>query len=220
MDNQRRLMVLASASPRRRELLGVAGFMFSTVKVDTDESPLPGELPADYVRRVSAAKAQAALPKVQGSPIILGADTAVVDEGVILGKPINGADAERMLRQLRGGTHQVLTGITLLDSATGQVEQEVCTTDVPMRNYSDEEMMAYIASGDPFDKAGGYAIQSESFHPVETRTGCYANVVGLPLCHLLRALWRMGIPVEQDVPYLCQRAHDYECGVFSAILRL
>ncbi len=88
-----------------------------------------------------------------------------------------------------------------------------------MRHYTDAEIAAYVASGDPFDKAGGYAIQHAGFHPVEVRTGCYANVVGLPLCHLLRALRRLDVQVMQDVPYLCQAAHEYECGVFSSILR-
>ena len=88
-----------------------------------------------------------------------------------------------------------------------------------MRDYSDEEIAVYIASGDPFDKAGSYAIQHPIFRPVSTRTGCYANVVGLPLCHVLKVLRRMNIPTPQDVPFLCQNTHDYECGVFSSILR-
>jgi septum formation protein len=214
----RRLFVLASSSPRRRELLGIGGFMFSTVRVDVDESVLPDEAPRDYVRRVSILKARSAPPLLQGTPLVIAADTVVVDEGDILGKPQSVQQAEDMLKQLRGRSHQVMTGLAVLDMVTGRIETETATTDVPMREYTDEEIAAYISTGDPFDKAGGYAIQNEVFRPAKTRTGCYANVVGLPLCHLLKVLRRMEVHVPQDIPYLCQTAHDYECGVFSTIL--
>jgi MAF protein len=212
-------LILASSSTLRRELLGIAGFMFNTVHVHVDESPLLDEDPLDYVLRLSMDKAHAATVIVQGNPLILAADTTVADEGEILGKPPNEEAAERILKQLRGRTHEVHTAITVLNMANGQLVQEVASTDVPMRNYSDDEILDYIASGDPFDKAGGYAIQHPVFRPVETRTGCYANVIGLPLCHLLKVLRRMEIPVSQDIPFLCQSAHEYECGVFNSILR-
>jgi MAF protein len=214
-----RLIYLASSSPRRRELLGIAGFMFSTIKVDVDESVYPNEFPPEYTQRVSLMKAEAAARLVKGDPLILSADTTVVDGTQMLGKPLNAQEAEQMLKQLRGRTHQVYTAVTVLDVATGRIEQEVAETDVPMRNYTDMEILGYITSGDPFDKAGGYAIQNSAFHPVKTRTGCYANVIGLPLCHLLKILRRIDCPVEQDIPYLCQTAHDYKCGVFTSILR-
>lgn len=214
-----RLIYLASSSPRRRELLGIAGFMFSTIKVDVDESVYPNEFPPEYTLRVSLMKAEAAARLVKGDPLILSADTTVVDGTQMLGKPLNAQEAEQMLKQLRGRTHQVYTAVTVLDVATGRIEQEVAETDVPMRHYTDTEILTYITSGDPFDKAGGYAIQNSAFHPVKTRTGCYANVIGLPLCHLLKILRRIDIPVEQDIPYLCQTAHDYKCGVFTSILR-
>jgi MAF protein len=216
------LFILASSSPRRRELLSLAGFMFNTVKIDVDESPLPDEEPSPYVLRLSRSKAQAATGLVLGAPrtpLIVAADTTVADNGEILGKPPNAEAAERVLKQLRGRTHQVHTAIAVLNTANGQLEQEIASTDVPMRDYSDQEIADYIATGDPFDKAGGYAIQHPGFHPVETRTGCYANVVGLPLCHLLKILRRMEISVAQDIPFLCQSAHEYECGVFNSILR-
>lgn len=193
--------------------------MFSTIVTRVDETALPNETPQEYVLRVSALKAHAAAQIAQGSPLILAADTTVADEGQILGKPATPHEAAQMLKQLRGRTHQVYTGLAVLDALTGRLEQEVSITDVPMREYSDEEIAAYVATGDPFDKAGGYAIQNSTFRPVQTRTGCYANVVGLPLCHLLKILRRMEIPVTQDIPYLCQTAHDYECGVFTSILR-
>ncbi len=216
----KRLLVLASGSPRRRELLGIAGFMFSVVKVRIDESPHPQENPRAYALRVAQDKAHAARHLTQGEPIILSADTTVDDRGEILGKPQNATDAERMLNQLRGRTHQVHTALAVLDTRTNRLETELSTTDVPMRAYSDEEIAAYIASGDPFDKAGSYAIQHPLFHPVEIRTGCYANVIGLPLCHFFKILRRMELAPPQDVPFLCQSAHDYECGVFANILRL
>ncbi|MCL4877472.1 MAG: septum formation protein Maf [Anaerolineae bacterium] len=214
-----RLIYLASSSPRRRELLGIAGFMFSTIKVDVDESVYPNEFPPEYTQRVSLMKAEAAERLIKGDPLILSADTTVADGTQMLGKPLNAQEAEQMLKRLRGRTHQVYTAVTVLDVATGRIEQEVAETDVPMRNYTDTEILTYITSGDPFDKAGGYAIQNSAFHPVKTRTGCYANVIGLPLCHLLKILRRIDIPVEQDIPYLCQTAHDYKCGVFTSILR-
>lgn len=193
--------------------------MFNTVKIDVDESPLPDEEPCPYVLRLSRSKAQAATDLVRGQPLIVAADTTVADDGEILGKPLDPAAAEQILKQLRGRTHQVHTAVSVLNTATGQLEQEIASTDVPMRDYSDQEIADYIATGDPFDKAGGYAIQHPGFHPVETRTGCYANVIGLPLCHLLKILRRMEIPVTQDIPFLCQSAHEYECGVFNSILR-
>lgn len=216
----KRLLVLASTSPRRRELLGIAGFTFSTLKVTVDETPLADEAPRDYTQRVSLLKAQAALPLVKGDPIVLAADTTVVDGEKIMGKPMHFREAEGMLRQLRGRTHQVYTAITVIDVDTSSIAQDVSVTDVPMRNYSDEEIAKYVASGDPFDKAGSYAIQNQDFRPVLTRTGCYANVIGLPLCHLLRTLRRINIDTHQDIPYLCQTGLNYECGVFTNVLKL
>ena len=216
------LFILASSSPRRRELLSIAGFMFNTLKIDVDETPLPDEEPCPYVLRLSRSKVEAATRSVEGAPrkpLIVAADTTVADDGEILGKPPNAEEAERILKQLRGRTHQVHTAVAVLNTENGQLEQEVASTDVPMRDYTDEEIADYIETGDPFDKAGGYAIQHPDFRPVVTRTGCYANVVGLPLCHLLKILRRMEIPVTQDIPFLCQSAHEYECGVFNSILR-
>lgn len=215
---KKQVIALASRSPRRRELLSIAGFMFNTISIDVDETPLPNESVTEYTLRVSAAKARAAVPLVRGDALILAADTTVYD-GKIIGKPDTAADAEKMLKNLRERTHQVYTAISVLDPKNDRLEQEIAETDVPMRDYSDEEIGAYIQSGDPLDKAGAYGIQNALFHPAETRTGCYANVIGLPLCHLLKILRRMDQTVEQDIPYLCQNAHDYQCGVFTAILR-
>lgn len=213
-----RSILLASASPRRRELLALAGFAFTPLSVNIDETPVVGESPADYTRRVSLQKAQAAQQRIKAGPLIIAADTTVVGDNMILGKPLDAADAETMLKQLRGRIHQVYTAITVLDSTSEKTRQELAITDVVMRDYSDAEIAAYIASGDPMDKAGSYAIQNEQFAPVASIVGCYANVVGLPLCHLLRLLREFNVEVANDVPSLCQAAHHIECLVYPAIL--
>jgi predicted house-cleaning NTP pyrophosphatase (Maf/HAM1 superfamily) len=123
-----------------------------------------------------------------------------------------------MLARLRGRSHQAFTAITLIDAATGRQITDLATTDVPMRDYTDDELEAYIASGDPFDKAGAYAIQHAGFKPVANLGGCYANVAGLPLCHVTRSLRVLGVEPPADVPSACQAHLRYECPVFQTIL--
>jgi MAF protein len=179
---------------------------------------LPGEAPAAYTLRVSREKAEVARARLGSGPLILSADTTVADGELILGKPADGAETAAMLKQLRGRVHQVYTAVTILDSQTGELLQDLAATEVVMRDYTDTEIAAYIASGDPLDKAGGYAIQNAAFHPVLAITGCYANVVGLPLCHLIRTLRRFRVIPEEDVPASCQQAHEIECPVYGEIL--
>jgi septum formation protein len=212
------VLILASNSPRRRFLLGLTGLDFEVIPADVDESTILGESPQDYVLRLAGDKARAVAALQSDTKTIISADTTVVDDGEILGKPLNAADAERMLRQLRGHTHQVYTGLALLQS-DGRLLPELGFTDVPMRSYADEEMAAYVASGDPLDKAGAYAIQHDGFHPVENMKGCYANVVGLPLCHLVRSLNKIGLEPKENVPEQCQEALKYSCPVYDLILR-
>lgn len=214
-------LLLASQSPRRRELVGLLGFPFSSIAADVDERILANETPADYVLRLAEAKARACAKHENGTcsgQIVIGSDTAVVDAGAILGKPKDEREAEVMLRQLRGRTHQVYTAIALFDSASDQVITELSISDVPMRAYSDAELEAYVASGDPLDKAGAYAIQNADFHPVERFAGCYASVMGLPLCHLARSLRTMGAAPKTHVPAQCQAALAYDCPVYQTIL--
>jgi predicted house-cleaning NTP pyrophosphatase (Maf/HAM1 superfamily) len=128
-------------------------------------------------------------------------------------------EAAQMLRRLRGHTHQVYTGIAALRVRDGSLATDLCVTDVPMRNYSDEDIAAYILTGDPLDKAGAYAIQHPRFKPVESLTGCFAGVMGLPLCHLTRTLRKLGLSPSADVPANCQTHLDYQCPVSRAILR-
>jgi MAF protein len=209
--------ILASNSPRRKELLTLFGWPFEVIPADIDERRRAGEPPVDYVQRLACEKAQAIAAMHEG--LILAADTIVVDGEELLGKPVDEADARRMLNQLRGRTHQVYTGIALIDTASGESLDRVCRTDVPMRNYTDAELAAYIQTGDPLDKAGAYAIQHGGFHPVENLQGCYASVMGLPLCHLLVALRRFGWEAPEDLPKRCQQTLHYQCPVFEEILR-
>ncbi len=171
-------LLLASTSPRRRALMGRLGWPCRFTSADLDESPLPGEPPAEYVRRLAHSKALAAAAQALPAEIVLAADTTVADGSQILGKPRHAAEARDMLLQLRGRTHQVLTAIAMLDPHRAVLEMDLCISSVPMRNYSDEEITAYIASGDPLDKAGAYAIQNGVFRPVAAFSGCYACVVG------------------------------------------
>ncbi len=212
-------LILASNSPRRRQLLALLGWDFQVIPAEVDESTREAESPSDYVRRLAASKARAVSAKSTSDAIIVAADTTVVDGDEILGKPVDRTDAERMLRQLRGRNHQVFSGVAVNRRADNMLLVDCCVTDVPMRNYDDAEMQAYINSGDPMDKAGAYAIQYADFHPVEILTECYANVVGLPLCHLTRTLRKMGIRADQHTPAVCQTTLGYTCPIFETILR-
>jgi len=209
---------LASNSPRRRQLLTLTGWMFHIVPVDVDETPQQGETPQEYVLRLAEAKARAALPRLRPDGLVLAADTTVADRGEILGKPAHAAEAVAMLQRLRGRTHQVHTAIAVILYGQQEAHTDLCTTDVPMRNYTDEEIAAYVASADPFDKAGGYAIQNPHFQPVAHLQGCYANVVGLPLCHLTRTLNKLDILPRVDVPRSCQTFLQYDCPVYEQVL--
>ncbi len=125
-----------------------------------------------------------------------------------------------MLRSLRGHTHQVLTALSILPAGETAPLVDLCATDVPMRDYSDDEINTYVATGDPFDKAGAYAIQHAGFHPADQLRGCFANVMGLPLCHLARDLSSLGVLSAKDIPKACQSALGYVCPVYRAILRV
>ncbi len=195
------------------------GLPFESGAAEIDESPRQDETPRQYVSRLAEGKARAAAGRAPSNAIIIAADTTVADADQILGKPADDADAVRMLTQLRGHTHQVYTAIAVLSVPAGTLFTDLCATDVPMRDYSEAELAAYVATGDPLDKAGAYAIQHAGFHPVERLAGCYANVVGLPLCHLTRTLRKLGIEPQADVPQGCQAALGYDCPVYGSILR-
>lgn len=217
--NDKNVLVLASNSPRRKQLLALGNWNFVVNVADIDESTLDGETPKEYVLRLAQEKALAVKDKANVENIIIGSDTTVVDGDEILGKPVDEADAERMLKQLRGKTHQVYTGIAVYRVRDGNMLTELSITDVPMRDYSDEEIRAYIKTGDPMDKAGSYAIQHPDFQPVHSMQGCYAGVMGLSMCHVLRALKKFELSPAADVPAACQTLLNYQCQVSAAILR-
>ncbi len=192
-------LYLASGSPRRRELLTQIGVAFTPLNAAIDETPLPGEAPLAYVERLARGKAQAGLATLGdaagGNPVVLGADTAVVLDGRILGKPVDETDALAMLAALSGREHEVLTAIAVVDA--GRCEVRSVASRVRFRPISAEQARAYWASGEPCDKAGSYAIQGLAAIFVESLTGSYSAVVGLPLCETADLLSHFGIPCWQ-----------------------
>ena len=194
-------LTLASASPRRRQLLQALGMDFRAQPSSVPEEPEPSESPIDLVRRLALAKARTVAAGVSEG-LVLGADSVVVHQGDILGKPASVEEARGMLARLRGNTHQVFSGVAVVDASTGKYLLASETTPVLMREYSDAEVEDYIASGSPMDKAGAYGVQDADFHPASSVQGCYSNVVGLPLCTLLDLLREMGYEATPKVPAL------------------
>lgn len=199
-----RRFILASGSPRRRELLASLGVTFEVIKSDIDETQKPDESPLAYVERLSGEKAAAVAATLGGPAYVLAADTIVilaadtigVLDGEVLGKPADADEARAMLERLRARVHTVCTSMTLLRlDGDGSIDAELTRltqTDVFMRDYTPDEVDAYIATGDPFDKAGSYAIQHEGFRPVARIDGSYNNVVGLPVETLQTMLDEIG----------------------------
>ena len=191
------MLYLASGSPRRRELLEQIGVPFTTLPTVIDETPLPNEPAIDYVRRLACAKAQVGLASLAapGAAVVLGADTSVVLDGRILGKPQDRADALAMLAALSGQAHEVLTAVALANSQ--RCEVRVVSSQVSFRPLSATEIEAYWASGEPQDKAGSYAIQGLGAVFVADLHGSFSAVVGLPLCETAALLADFGIPCWQ-----------------------
>ena len=186
------MLILASASPRRRELLAQTGLKFTVVAANLNEDLLPDEAAAAYVQRLAEEKAQAVWNAHQSSDtaddplIVLGADTCVVCDGHILGKPTDTADARRMLKLLSGRTHAVLTGLAAVTNR--KIARDVEVTQVTFNCLDDTEIAQYIASGEPLDKAGAYAIQGYAARWIPRIEGCYFNVVGLPIARTMALL--------------------------------
>lgn len=189
-------LVLASTSPRRRELLAALGVPF-TVRAAAVPEELPVDVPAPVLAEELALAKARAVARDEPAAVVLAADTIVVLDGRSLGKPAHADEARQMLRALRGRAHTVVTGVAVV--APGREHTAHATTSVVMRCYSDAEIETYIASGDPFDKAGAYAIQHREFRPAARIEGCYCNVVGLPLWTVRRLLAAVapGIPVAR-----------------------
>lgn len=199
-------VVLASSSPRRRELISELCLDVEVLSPSGYEGPpSPGEAPEDYTLRMAADKAEQAAALRAGA-VVIGADTCVVYRGDILGKPVDASEAVATLRRLRGEEHSVVTGLCVRaagpagTAASDSLSMAVRRTRVWMRDYSDEEIDAYVASGSPFDKAGSYAIQDTDFDPVDRIQGCYFNVVGFPLCALVETLAAQGVDAEVRRP--------------------
>ncbi len=209
------MFVLASTSPRRRELIKLFGLEFKFVSVEVDESPRVSESARELVERLSYAKAEQAAKENQGA-LVIAADTVVALDDEILGKPIDLRDAERMLKLLRGRDHTVYSGLTAIRG--NRQWTQIAPTTVRMRDYTDAEIAAYVASSDPLDKAAAYAIQHDSFHPVAQIDGCQANVMGLPLCHLYLALLEFGVAVNAP-DRACQDYLKIDCPVAREILK-
>jgi len=184
-------IVLASASPRRLELLASAGVEFDVCASDIPEEPIPGEAPADFATRLARDKAVATAARTEGRWFV-GADTIVVCAGEIMGKPVDEADAVRMLRKLSGVPHEVITGYAVYDRERDGLLCKAVVTKVVFKPLRDEEISAYVATGCPMDKAGAYAIQGGAAYMVERIDGSYTNVVGLPLCEVVEDLRRIG----------------------------
>jgi septum formation protein len=182
-------LILASASPRRADLLRAAGIRFEVVAADVDERQHPGEDAQTYVRRLATAKATHVAAAHGGRPV-LGADTTVVVDGEVLGKPRNAAEAASMLERLSGRSHEVLTGVCLI-GAEGRADTAVASTTVEFRQLTASEIDTYVASGEPMDKAGAYAIQGGAGRFVTRIDGDHDNVVGLPVA-LIQAMCRAG----------------------------
>ncbi|HUI44965.1 MAG TPA: Maf family protein [Nitrospirota bacterium] len=185
-------IILASSSPRRRDLLRQIDVDFTVDPAEVNERILPGEVPEDYAIRVSLDKARTAAGKA-GKGIIIAADTIVVFKKVILGKPADSRDAERMLEMLSGKMHRVITGLSVMNAASGVVSCKTSTTRVWFRNLDEDEVKKYVLSGEPLDKAGAYGIQGKGALLVSRIEGCYNNVVGLPLALLDEMLRKFGI---------------------------
>lgn len=219
IESKTSTLILASASPRRNDLLKLTGWSALVCPVEVDELPLQDETAEGLAKRLALTKARTAILSSDESSIILAADTVVADGQRLLGKPSDKAEAREMLWDLRGREHRVLTSLVLIHRRNDHELLVMCESSVPMRRYTMGEVDAYINSGGPLDKAGGYGIQ-DSFDPVaiERFRDCYANVMGLPLCHLVNAMRRFDQSPTTDVPEVCQAYLEYDCTVYSEIL--
>lgn len=212
MSRARTSLVLASASPRRRELVAALAPAATAVASDVAEIFEEGVAPAEMVVDLAARKA-AHVAAAHPEAIVLGADTTVVCDGVALNKPASSAEAERMLRLLRGREHLVHTGLAVI--GPGVSSTSVTTSTVRMRAFSDDELRAYLATGESLDKAGAYGIQGAAGDIVESVDGCYTNVVGLPLCAAARLLLGAGMGMSDRAPG-CAFRSDRACPCWPA----
>jgi septum formation protein len=224
------MLILASKSPRRVQLMKSGGYDFEIVPVTVNEQIIFGEAAGVYVSRIASLKARAASDHAQtwmnSGDLIISADTAVVYQerninqtagwrDIVLGKPADRTQAEKMLRRLRGGQHQVCTAIVVYDPFENKKPSAIQYSTVEMRDYTDSEMVNYLESGDPLNKAGGYAIQNPDFHPAQFVQGCYPNVMGLPVCLLRRLLEEFGVFPSHESVNDCQEVSNSPCWIYT-----
>ena len=217
-SNQKTNFLLASQSPRRSELLNLIGKPFDVEPANIDENVIKDEEPYPYAKRLALSKALKVARNSRSDSVVIGADTIVVHNNNIVGKPASKKEARQILMNLRGHTHQVVTAIAIHYRKLGNTIQDLCETSVQMRNMTEEEITDYISTGDPHDKAGAYAIQNVVYKPATTLGGCLANVIGLPLCHITKALREKNIHVDKDIAQKCQDHIGYDCPVYKSIL--
>lgn len=207
-------IILASGSPRRQQFLRELGLPFVVQVANIDETPQPAEAPIALALRLATTKARAVAARLDmagNDYVIIAADTVVALGKELLGKPVDDGDATQMLTALRDRPHEVHTGISVLRWPDGEQQSCVNTTQVQMRNYCDSEIAAYVATGDPLDKAGAYAIQHPDFAPVCALDGCMAGVIGLPLGDLRSLLKTVGVEITAAIPPVCRRQTVFAC---------
>jgi septum formation protein len=214
--------ILASQSPRRWELLSLCGYPFQVMAANVDETIIDIAEPSENTIKTAQLKAKAVANNsfvIDGDRvIIIAADTVVVLDKQMLGKPSGAAEAHSMLLALRGRDHLVYTGLALLDLGTGKEVTAVHAARVHMRSYTDQEINRYVNSGDPLDKAGAYAIQHPRFRPVASLDGCYLGVMGLSVCQLLDQLRRtLEVPILADMTTLYKAHHHYPCPLLAEL---
>jgi len=212
-------LILASGSPRRQQFLRDLGVPYQVVVADIDESPHPNEAPIALAHRLAEAKAAAVAVRLarqqanatQSSALIIAADTVVALGNHLLGKPADETEAREMLQRLCHRTHHVHSSVSVWHSGSGERLTRVNSTEVQMRAYSEAEIAAYIATGDPFDKAGAYAIQHPDFAPACAINGCISGVIGLPLNDLRELLAAFGVAIAQPVAPICEQQEKFRC---------
>jgi septum formation protein len=215
--------ILASRSPRRRELLQLCGYPFEIKTHPVNEDSVTHPDPVQNCIQTAQLKSQTLAHNFNPHPstrtLIIAADTIVAVDGQMLGKPGDRNEAYKMLDILRNRAHEVHTGISVIDLHSSHELHGSHTAEVRMRAYSDQEMDMYIATGDPLDKAGAYAIQHPQFKPVSQLQGCFLGVMGLSICHLLQILSQFDVPVVVDMATLQQAHQEYDCPVYDKITR-
>jgi len=199
-------------------MISWGGWQAEPVSPHIDETIRGEESVLEYVRRIALWKCLKPIAQAQADDFIIAADTIVVAERKILGKPADEQQAFEMLAELRGKIHWVITALAVRRNQDKQPQMDTCRTEVKMRAYSDDEIRAYIASGDPFDKAGAYAIQDAVFKPVENFSGCFASVMGLPLCHLERTLRKFNGYQTTRWAEICRMQLEYDCPITTRVM--